>query len=765
MNILSNILPYVSALIGMAIVDLWIIFFGSIIFPRFPHTTDLPSMVLSRTPTYIISLGVLLLLFFNINQIAPAREPFLLLVIATPVMMICVTRKVPAELRSAAWVDFRYLLMTQTVTLISIVYFFRVPEFWLYEGPNHDSLIYYEGLIWALDHPLQVASYTVRGEWGLNTCGLGGGMWIGRDCLLYRGGTYTLSAWTQFFSPEPTGSGTYATAVYASTFIWLSFRLAVTAAALKERARLARPAVTTALAILAGLSTAWISAVLNFNLATALAGGALAVSFSICILNSRSVILKSSLHGIWIGVATHLYAEALFYAVALVGLAYAIEAAGCIYPSSARPRMRQIIRSALLTCCVALLAANFVAFQAFSSLTFFAQIAQGGDFPAWYLRQDVWVWLGAPFAGVLVGSAPTNLTSVLLGAFILLVTLLVLGTRRSTYVPLASLSIVTILCITSITIRRYSYGEHKIIQILGPSWHMAAILAFTAMTASTVRHSLGFRPRVVLALLGFVATIIVIADFGTRGAALLRRFDARHGIRSNLTEVVSFFRPGDVILLDDNAWVGVEKFQKSHYLIFLSHVSGATVVLPEIDTDPLRGGYYRAHRGNSLRNSRPRWLVSGKGGLGLRSVFTPPGTPVYDGEDYLVYPLTERAVAVAGNGWYDCELDHCWTANPFTIEVVGAENSSPGTLEIDIQYFYPPKGAEITVQVNGKPVKGLSANMHRIRVPLDEQYSYVTVSGNWTPISPRDLGENDDRKLLGMIRSVSVLRDSPPPRP
>ena len=190
---------FLSILVGILCVNVWLSFGSKLCFRL------LPSIGVQNHQTRpVILLAIILLAAFNLNLIVGAQGLFVVFALATPLMLLATWAYVPrSELKSAA-VETLGMLAVELVALFVVLMLFKGWKFWLHEGPNHDSLVYFEGMSWAIDSPLWIDSQAVSSRWGLGKCGEGS-MWIGNNCSLYRGGTYSLAAWTQFFSPSKSG--------------------------------------------------------------------------------------------------------------------------------------------------------------------------------------------------------------------------------------------------------------------------------------------------------------------------------------------------------------------------------------------------------------------------------------------------------------------------------------------------------------------------------------------------------------------------------
>ena len=257
-----------------------------------------------------------------------------------------------------------------------------------------------------------------------------------------------------------------------------------------------------------------------------------------------------------------------------------------------------------------------------------------------------------------------------------------------------------------------------------------------------------------------LSILLIFLSFLYKSALLLRSFEGIHGINYGMSEMVSNLKVGDRVVLNDSAWVGVEKFQKSHYVAFMTHNQGATMLMPSIEKDHLRGGYHRNNIGDTLKNTKKvNWLIDSKGVYVKKSVFKiAPSVPVFENENYRLFRLNEEPVAVAGAGWYDCEPQHCWTDSPFDLEVFIPDDQMNYEIQIFLNFFSAPVDSKVYINIKGKPTISESTQVTQINIPIDAGWSQIKLEANWKLKSPASIRLNtDERMLFAMVRSVNII--------
>lgn len=756
MSDLTLMYPFFSALLGLLIISIWLTQGSRILV----NLLTLKGLKIAETDSKSWVLALILLALFNSNQIVGAQYPFFIFIFSTFIVLVFAWITFPSQLLREAMYETLEILLIGLISLITVIVIYKGWQYWLHEGPNHDSLVYFEGLMWALDRPLLVGSEAVRSHWGLNGCDQNG-IIIGVDCGLYRGGTYTLAAWTQFFSPYKTGNGLYGLFSFVGLFAWVAVGMLVGKANIGG----ARDVIFRLfLSLLLLFSTAVLSALTNDNLATMLGAASIAMMVAVLANRSKPILHRCLLAGLWVAIAAHFYAESIFYAGLIVLIAVAVE----FLQTRQNASLKEIIFSLLGFGLVLLIAANYVIVYAVQSLFLFKSISQGGNWPAWYIDAPPWTWLGGFIAAPVFGPEISSFSVATCGALVLLLTLLILCFNRK-YLPIiVSVSLTSALAVWYIEVSSYRYGEHKILQLLGVSWSLLLIFAIIELQSRKSNWILKGKLAVsICSLLIFVIVGVkfyVISDFFTRSMHLIKANEPAHGIYPGIEKLVSYIRPGDRVLLDDSAWFGVEKFQKAHYLTFLVHNQGGRVVMSNHGDEVLRGGYHKNEVNNTFLNNseQVQWYVSGQPALGRTLIFHQTNVdPIVATKNYSLFRVLQKssALIVPGEGWTQCEATHCWTTGSFTTEVYVADSGKPNEFTLESDYFMPPKNGQILVTVNGKNLPSMTAGTHLVKIPIEAGISKIQLSPSWDPVSPQQLGvSSDPRKLFLMVKSVGVTQ-------
>lgn len=691
------------------------------------------------------------LIILNGNQWVPGDVIFPLLVVAILCVVLFSCAKPSRSDRNEAFREGISLFVVQVMTLLGIFLIFQMQRYWLLESHNHDSMVYYQGIHWAFESKLFVASEAVRARWGLGICG-DGANWIGFDCPLYRGGTYTIAAWAQYFSPRVTGSGLYFVGAYAATIAWTAVRLLTTSVSGWSGAY-----IRAIFAIFITISTGLVGAIINSNLATAMGSASLLIVFALALRSDLHPTVRYVLMAAWCAVCAHLYAEAVFYAGLFVCLVFTLE-----LPKQLRTfGLKRTLRLAAILLGVVAALGNIPLTQAFSSIFILGKIAKGGEWFSWYLHQNPLFWSGGFFAGLLMGVPPSRSIVILSSAISLIAAFFLLHVREMRTATLAFIG-VSVLAVLYVELTGYQYGEHKIIHLLGPGWTFlvagAIFQSLFSKTSADVRWT--EKPVIrVVSLTGVFISSIVAFIFLSRSASLLDQLRGPHGIDAGLGSLSSYIRPGETVLLDDSRWIGVEKFHKSHYLTFQLHNQGAKVVMPNIDSDTLRGGYFRKHLDDKLRNSRGvEWLVQGRGHAIKQPVFLSSNeTPSWENADFSLFRVDNSPLAVAGNGWYNCESGHCWTRSSFEIETF-VPSTDRVELSLEFWAFEAPRDGTIMVLTSdGQLLATTSVIDGQLKFLLPGGWSRLIFRGDWKTASPKELKISEDsRELFLAVKKVSI---------
>lgn len=706
---------------------------------------------LSIEVRYVALLSVILLFALNANQWLAGRQLFPLLCIAAIASILTLNRRLSAADRGTAFRDGILLLLVQTITLLGLFMAFQMPNYLLLEAANHDSLVYYQGMHWATESSQFVGSEAVRAKWGLGACGEGAS-WVGFNCPLYRGGTYTLTAWMQYFAPRFTGSGLYFIAAYAVTMVWFGIRLLPSSTAMQSTIF-----VGVLIGLVGGVSTGLLGALVNSNLATVMGGASLAMIVAIALRTDLQPTVRYGLMAAWCAVCAHFYAEAVFYAGLLIALVFLLE----LRIHTRTLNLLGSIRLAILILIIVFVLGNIAVGQAFSSLLLFKEVATGGEWFSWYIHNLPALWLGSFVGGLLMGSTVVD-PIVVLAAVVTLSSVLLFYSRDTRYGILALIGL-SALAVVYVEMTGYQYGEHKIVHLLGPSWSLLVLatslrLMYDGGGYISDRLTLPRRTAAGRGLL--LCLIFILGSFAANAVFLLNQWRGPHGLDFGLATLASYVRPGETVLVDDSAWVGVEKFHKGHYLTFQLHHQGAEVLMPDVSDNILRGGYFRDIRNDSLRETGAvDWLIQSQGHAVANSRLGPPTShPIWENSNYRLYRVSHDPLVVASSGWHDCEPSHCWTAAPFEIETFVP---SVGRFEllIDFWVFAPPETGTIRVHTSdGKLLGTTNARSTQLRIVLPNGWARLVIDGDWRISSPLEVGISEDpRNLFAAIQHIQIL--------
>lgn len=742
----ASIFALLSVFVGLALLNTTVVI----------HARTSNSRWLGALPLevrYVAMVSLIFLIALNANQWAAGKFLFPLMASVAMITIVRSARNLTACDRRHALSDGICLLFVQSLTLLAIFVAFEMHRYWLLEGPNHDSLIYYQGLHWATDSRLFVGKDTVRALWGLGVC-REGASWIGYDCPLYRGGTYTVAAWAQYFAPSVTGNGLYLIAVYAATVVWFSVRLLPVSIIGRYH-----PLALSGLSLVVAFSTGLIGALTNGNLATVLGAASLVPIVCLALRSDISSWVRFGLMAMWCAVAAHVYAEAVFYAGLFISFVFLLE-----LPSHLRTlRIGGIFALAGLLILIVFGAGNIAVGQAFASLFLFNELPKDGAWFSWYMHQSNLLWIGSFIAGILVDGGMPSIPVVIISVFVTMFSLGTLMYSRQTRSGVLALIGTSFLAVLYIELTGYQYGEHKIVHLLGPVWVLMLVAAASRLLARGVAAGSSQPSPLLAKSVGWsilLYLVLIATGFSENALSLLRNARDLHSIDFGLSTVASYIRPGDKVFVDDTAWVGAEKFQKTHYLTFQIHHQGAEVLLPRITSDPLRGGYYRGSRHDTFgRAGTVDWLIQSRGHwLPSSKLGTPAATLIRENAHYRLYRVGKGPLIAAGNGWYDCEILFCWTTSPFEIEAF-APQGGEYQLMINFGLYLPPGAGTITVRNDtGQVLAEFQLPREQMRIVLPSGRSRLVFDSDWQITSPLAAGVSaDSRRLFAAIQRVEVI--------
>jgi len=755
----------ISTLFSLFITNIWVIFGGIIvkyiINKRLRYIEDI-SILKFNSIYYIFIFVIIFLVFCNINQFAGVLLLFYLFIFTTPVLIIYFFVKFAFEKKKAI-MDLGSIFFIQIICIIFISYLFDVLKLWINEGPNHDSLIYYQGMIWALENKLQFASENVIVKWNfLHYPEIVDGFYIGVKNKLYRGGTYTIAAWSQLIAPEKTGSGLWLSSVYAVTIFWMGIRFVVDIT-FKTTNNLFIYFLTICLSVVVSTSTAHIGAIENSNLGTVFAAAVIFLVFvvGICSFRETHYTPFAILFGLLVALSSHFYSEAL-YITGFLSISYLI-----MNWYLKKRAFTKIIKSILIFMLTLILFSNFVIVNSIYSLILISKIDHAHQiWASWYIHQNIFLWIGAFIENEILGHSNTVNPYMLLIAILVTSVSVIVCLKSKNKLSIIPMIILSFIMISLVELLSYDYGEHKVIQLLGPSWifiviYSWIILISEIMNNNIISNELKFNYFIIIVFL-IITTLFINIEYCIRVKKFLKYCSIYYGIKYGNEQTSKFIKEGDNVAFEDSSLVGVEKFHKGHYAAFFIHSKKGKILFPCIDQDVLRGGYYRRLVNNTFVSAKNvQWILTGNGFNKKKDIFINKGEKLYKFPDYNLIKLMKNnyEVILPSNGWYDYEKEFIWTRSPFFIEVyLDKNNLMKKNLIIDIERIFPNKENEnINVYLNSNLIIKQKNITKRIKVPLKQGFNKIMIETLNKTYSPLDLGmSSDDRKLFLAIKKVYI---------
>ncbi len=672
------------------------------------------------------------LVALNLNLWFPAEKIVLSLLaiaaIATVRAMLFLRGYRTLLLRSACCLVVAVLLCAAFVA-----YRVDASNYWLVETSNHDTLYYFSGARWALHEPTYASPELVMEKLGLGTCRQGA-VFIGTDCLLYRSGTYTLLALSSYF-----GGGITANDMVVSTSLSAAFILVgLTPALLALRrhvqgaggaAKVAFSVFTATTVALVFLSPAISTAMVNSNIATVVGSAAVCMTLGLAYSESNKAwALRSAMLGLSAAVAAHSYGEAAFPAV--------VFAATGVFTFAARERSFKLFLFGGLICAAAfLLSSNVVLSELVQSAQAINGIGVGGQWEATYLHATPLRWIAAPFSAYVVNGNPMVTKWMLYVGAIQAVLLLVVGSLSPRLrVLLFAAASLCLLMISMVEVRDYAYGEHKVIQLVGPPCVMLFVLAMMELV------KLGGQRFSVRALALSMGALLIggIAAQTIPTLKVVEEWKGPHGLSLGFGANVPEMAPNDGVVLDDAAAAGVERFQKSHYLAYLVQERGASALFPALDSDGMRGGYARIPKGDTLNKAvEARWLIQLRSMQGVASPFVYNSSAVrrYDEYDVVDMRIAPTLLAVSGENWGSCQADGCTVHPGFQIESLAWDGCKFPVLTVRAIQPVPPEWSTVLVRQDNGVERSIAFDGNLLRVPSSlgwRRFSLVPASGSGT---------------------------------
>jgi hypothetical protein len=445
----------------------------------------------------------------------------------------------------------------------------------------------------------------------------------------------------------------------------------------------------------------------------------------------------------------------------MVAIVFAIE-----LPRNIRAEgLRKVTVSAVYMATIILILGNVTIYQGLSFLFMFSGLSKTQGWFHWYLDQPPVTWVGGFLAGLLVGGPQVSIVVVSIAAVVVVITTVCLIYLRQFRAGMLALIGVSTMAVAYIELAAYQYGEHKILQLLGPSWTFATVIAsgyLYAWVQQKVNDGNGLLILGKVVASGMMASLIfVISDFSWKSISLLSQQRGSHSLDFGLDDVAKHVGFGDSVLIDDHNWIGMEKFIKSHYIASKLKGLGAKPLMPSIESDGLRGGYMRGELTDTLKNSKSvEWVILSKG-YTIKSDISSAiyGKAVWENDDYKLYKVERQPVVVMANGWHDCEPMHCWTSSPVQLETF-VPSSGQYELAIDFAILPPPKDWAIFIRTDsGEVLKKIDSAGSLTKVTLPAGWMRLSIEANWPISSPKDLNmSSDSRKLFASIRGLTISK-------
>ncbi|MDR0183634.1 hypothetical protein [Lysobacter arvi] len=621
---------------------------------------------------------------------------------------------------------------------------------WLLQGDGNDLLYFFGGAAWASEYPQFVAQDGVSDAFNLGTCRMGA-IIVGRDCPVYRGGTYTLMSLVGSLLPQATanqlrgGMGIVGPILVAAftPLVWRADALRV------SRWSIPRWLACTCLALLVGVSTGMVGAVANGNMGTAFGAAALAVLIAWACASADHPGLKAAGLGVAAGLAAHLYGEGAVYACFVAAL-------GVLNDAVRTRRLHWIASGGVISLACFLLTENVLLLDLIESLLGIGGMVTAMKWRAWYLAASPITWFAAPFTGIQMDGAQLVHPLELAGGFVMAGGILLLGIRRSRWLVPVGLAFLTASLVLYLERTQYEYGEHKILQLLGPMWTTLLVgLSYRALASQSAATWERYCALVLIGVTGSVS-----AHFTWQAhAALLRRIPERALTLRFDDGIVDAIRAGDEIVVDPSAVMNTDRFIKQDYATMLAHVRHARVLLSKRVDDSIPPHTQFPRTDTFRRADSPDWLIRIRS-ADSTSVLNQdlPVQYASPGEYELISLKGKRPVVLSASGWYPCESGHCWTSGTYELEAFVPAACSMGELTVRQTLHAPPEAGLVDVSVNGVHLSKHPATPSGVlRIPLPRGWSTISVAPEWSVTSPSELGQSSDpRKLFAAIEGGNV---------
>lgn len=626
---------------------------------------------------------------------------------------------------SAGW--FACALM---VGLLDVL--FATRHLWMLEGTNHDLVFFYGGAKWAMQHSLAVTQAVVESTWGLGQC-REGMQFIGSGCVVQRNGAYSVLGLASTFIPNASPNQVRSMAGACVLFPLLGLLPNMAGRFGKGSWWPSGGKLALLLSLVCASCTAILLSIINENIGTAIAASMIVMVVLWSMTAMVSLPVKWLMLGGAAGCIGSIYGEAAVHACLVVALAVAVTARW-------QRSWRVFLVGGSLSVLACAIVLNRLLPELFASYIQVSEIVAQSSWPSWYIHNSFWWWFAAPFAGLLMTGQPAvNPEALMIGLGLMLITAL-LAWRESRWRFFIGLMLISGLLVAYVQWQGYQYGEHKLVQMLGPAW--CAFLVWLLARRGRRRGKL----EVVL---------VVVTMLAALSAAYLLR--ARPVVLSHIPSAVSHSmasalrlpQPGDEVVIDTAAVTGAERYVKLDFAIVELHQRGVRVRNAQRG-EPAVGYSDPLFDGSLAKADSPDWLLVLRQ-AGADSVTHPGMTPAREDPTFALYSLNggKLPVVVSGRGWHPCETGHCWTSGEFSVETFVPASCEGARLHVKLEAFRPPADGKIAVGVLDVPGgRKLIGAADEIDIEVGSGRSVVTLEPQWPVTSPEALGISADARLL-----------------
>lgn len=673
-----------------------LVLLSSALFVRFSPSTGAGGGQAQSEQAIQLSLGIIavLLLVINLNLWLPGQwiYPAAMAAALGGAVKLWMGRR-SGGARVLAWIV--CILLLALLTGCITAYRVDAAHYWLVETSNHDTLFYFEGAHWAIHNPIYVDPSKVNEALNLGGCRMGA-VFIGNDCAVYRGGSFSLLGLALGFGGGTAGNDMLIGASLGVLLLAAGLLpLIVQQQGVSRFARLGWIPFCCFIVLVIYFSPTLLAAAINSNVATTFGAVAAGMVLGLSLHTDRIWWRRPLMFGLGAALAAHTYGESAASAVLFAAMG--------VFLSSLRDRsVSRFMLSACVCAGAFFIAANVIMVELIQSARDVEAIASGGQWEGFYLNAKPLTWLAAPFAGMVINGNPYVSHAMLAFGWVISTVVVICSlTNFRTACAMISIAIVFGLLVSFVEARDYLYGEHKIIQMVGTSAVvLAAGIVIRFLGAGVKPWSVRIAGCMLLLLL--LGAIVAQARPSLEVSVAWR---APHGLSLDFRRDLDVAMAATDWVIDDTGASGMERFQKTHYLAYLIHENGGRAYLPKLDSDGMRGGYARRVLGGTLVGiPAPRWLVQLKSYDGIRSPFQYVQAAVTESTEYDLIDLSRASPGLAvssGENWRPCVSSGCPVASGFEIEAItwaGAAQQCSLTVLMDGTSPVSSKLVKVTVE-------------------------------------------------------------------